>query len=69
VLVRDRSCSSVSFSMTSRKPIIGVTRCSRLDDYRASVEQSGGAVWVLEVTVARPRRAFVSAARDKLDEE
>jgi hypothetical protein len=55
--------------MTSRKPIIGVTRCSRLDDYLASVEQSGGAVWVLEVTVARPRRAFVSAARDKLDEE
>jgi putative glutamine amidotransferase len=36
--------------MTSRKPIIGVTRCSRLDDYLASVEQSGGVARVLEVT-------------------
>ena len=33
-----------------RKPIIGITRCSRLDDYVASVEQSGGRPRVLEVT-------------------
>src|SRR3990170_2776490 len=36
--------------MTSRRPIIGVTRCSRLDDYLASVELSGGTARVLEVT-------------------
>lgn len=33
-----------------RKPIIGITRCSRLDDYLASVEKSGGQPRVLEVT-------------------
>ena len=33
-----------------KTPIIGVTRCSRLDDYLASVEQSGGRPRVLEVT-------------------
>ena len=33
-----------------RKPVIGVTRCSRLDDYLASVEQSGGQPRVLEVS-------------------
>jgi putative glutamine amidotransferase len=32
------------------KPIVGITRCSSLDDYVASVEQSGGRVRVLEVT-------------------
>lgn len=32
------------------KPIIGVTRCNRLDDYLASVEKSGGQPRVLEVT-------------------
>lgn len=32
------------------KPIIGVTRCSKLDDYLASIEQSGGQPRVLEVT-------------------
>ena len=31
-------------------PTIGVTRCSRLDDYVSSVEQSGGRVRVLEVS-------------------
>jgi putative glutamine amidotransferase len=30
--------------------VIGVTRCSRLDDYLASVEQAGARVRVLEVT-------------------
>ena len=34
----------------ANKPIIGVTRCSRLDDYLASVEKSGGQPRVLEVT-------------------
>jgi putative glutamine amidotransferase len=34
----------------ARKPVIGVTRCSRLDDYIASVEQSGGQPRVLEVS-------------------
>ena len=32
------------------KPIIGITRCSRLDDYLASVEQAGGRARVLEVS-------------------
>ena len=36
--------------MNSRRPIIGVTRCSRLDDYLASVETSGGTPRVLEVS-------------------
>ena len=31
-------------------PTIGVTRCGRLDDYVASIEQAGGRVRVLEVT-------------------
>jgi putative glutamine amidotransferase len=31
-------------------PVIGVTRCSRLDDYLASVEQSGARARVLEVS-------------------
>jgi putative glutamine amidotransferase len=33
-----------------KKPIIGVTRCSRLDDYIASVEQTGARARVLEVS-------------------
>ena len=36
--------------MSNTQPIIGVTRCSRLDDYLASVEKSGGRPRVLEVT-------------------
>jgi putative glutamine amidotransferase len=31
-------------------PVVGVTRCSRLDDYIASVEQSGARARVLEVS-------------------
>jgi gamma-glutamyl-gamma-aminobutyrate hydrolase PuuD len=31
-------------------PVIGVTRCSRLDDYIASVERSGARARVLEVS-------------------
>jgi putative glutamine amidotransferase len=34
----------------SNVPIIGVTRCSRLDDYVASVERAGGRARVLEVS-------------------
>ncbi len=34
---------------TERKPVIGITRCSRLDDYIASVERSGGRARVLEI--------------------
>ena len=37
-------------TMGERIPVIGVTRCSRLDDYVASVEQSGGHVRILEVS-------------------
>ncbi len=33
-----------------RVPVIGVTRCSRLDDYIASVEQSGARARVLDVS-------------------
>src|SRR5215207_262230 len=32
-----------------RKPVIGITRCSRLDDYIASVEASGGRARILEI--------------------
>ena len=31
-------------------PVIGITRCSRLDDYVASIEQSGGRPRILEVS-------------------
>jgi putative glutamine amidotransferase len=34
---------------TRSPPVVGVTRCSRLDDYIASVEASGGRVRVLEI--------------------
>ena len=34
----------------NRQPIIGITRCNRLDDYVASVEKSGGKPRILEVT-------------------
>jgi putative glutamine amidotransferase len=33
-----------------KKPVIGITRCSRMDDYIASVEQAGGRPRVLEVS-------------------
>jgi putative glutamine amidotransferase len=33
-----------------RQPIIGITRCNRLDDYVASVETSGGKPRILDVT-------------------
>jgi putative glutamine amidotransferase len=36
--------------MTRPQPIIGITRCSRIDDYVASVEQTGASVRVLEVS-------------------
>jgi putative glutamine amidotransferase len=36
--------------MDERPPVIGVTRCSRLDDYVASVERSGARARVLEVS-------------------
>lgn len=36
--------------MREQLPIIGVTRCSRLDDYLASVERSGARARVLEVS-------------------
>ena len=39
------------------KPTIGVTRCSRLDDYVASVEQAGGRARVLEVSES-PRKVL-----------
>jgi putative glutamine amidotransferase len=36
--------------MAMASPIIGITRCSKLDDYLASVEQTGAKVRVLEVS-------------------
>jgi putative glutamine amidotransferase len=36
--------------MVDKMPVIGVTRCSRLDDYLASVEQAGARARVLEVS-------------------
>ena len=41
--------------MTNTTPTIGVTRCSRLDDYVSSVEQAGARVRVLEVSES-PRK-------------
>ena len=38
-------------------PVIGVTRCSRLDDYVASVEQAGGRARILEVSES-PRKVL-----------
>jgi putative glutamine amidotransferase len=37
------------------RPLIGVTRCSRLDDYLASVEKAGGRTRILEVSES-PRK-------------
>jgi putative glutamine amidotransferase len=34
----------------SRQPVIGITRCSKMDDYVTSVEQTGARVRVLEVS-------------------
>src|SRR5688572_15138983 len=31
-------------------PLIGITRCSRLDDYVSSIEQAGGRPRILEVS-------------------
>ena len=39
------------------KPTIGLTRCSRLDDYVSSVEQAGGRARVLEVSES-PRKVL-----------
>ncbi len=36
--------------MPNKPPIIGVTRCTRLDDYLSSIEQTGATARVLEVT-------------------
>ena len=47
--------------MSEQLPVIGVTRCSRLDDYLASVERSGARARVLEVSES-PR-----AVIDKID--
>jgi putative glutamine amidotransferase len=41
--------------MSDRPAIIGVTRCSKLEDYLASVEQTGARARVLEVTES-PRK-------------
>jgi putative glutamine amidotransferase len=41
----------------AHKPIIGITRCSRLDDYVASVEQAGGRPRILDVTDS-PRKVL-----------
>jgi len=38
-------------------PIIGITRCSRLDDYVASIEQAGGRPRILDVSDS-PRKVL-----------
>jgi putative glutamine amidotransferase len=43
--------------MPERPPTIGLTRCSRLDDYLASIEQTGARARVLEVTES-PRKVL-----------
>ncbi len=42
-----RACEDVSMDHV---PVIGVTRCSRLDDYLSSIEQAGAQPRVLEVS-------------------
>ena len=34
----------------SHQPLIGITRCSKMDDYVTSIEQTGARVRVLEVS-------------------
>ena len=41
----------------TRQPIIGITRCSRLDDYVESIEQAGGRPRILDVTDS-PRKVL-----------
>ena len=41
----------------SQRPAIGVTRCSKLEDYLASVEQAGARARVLDVTES-PRKVL-----------
>jgi putative glutamine amidotransferase len=43
--------------MIDRQPTIGVTRCGRLDDYVASIEQAGARARVLEVSES-PRKVL-----------
>jgi len=43
--------------MTERPPTIGITRCSKLDDYIASIEQTGAKARILEVTES-PRKVL-----------
>ena len=43
--------------MADRPAVIGVTRCSKLEDYVASVEQSGARARILEVTES-PRKVL-----------
>lgn len=43
--------------MKTTPPVIGVTRCSRIDDYITSVEKSGARARVLEVTES-PRKVL-----------
>src|SRR5687768_7532022 len=43
--------------MTDRPATIGVTRCSKLEDYLASVEQAGARARVLEATES-PRKVL-----------
>ena len=42
-------------------PIIGITRCSKLDDYVTSVERAGATARVLEVSES-PRRSSECSA-------
>ena len=47
--------------MSPRPAIIGVTRCSKLEDYLASVEQAGGRPRVLDVSES-PRKVLAEIA-------
>jgi putative glutamine amidotransferase len=44
--------------MTDSRPIIGLTRCSRLDDYIAAIRNAGGDPRVLEQTASDPAEAL-----------
>jgi putative glutamine amidotransferase len=55
--MRGASANVKLITMTDRPPTIGITRCSKLDDYVASVEQTGARARVLEVTES-PRKVM-----------
>lgn len=51
---REQIGQKMTRTTTDHIPVIGITRCSRLDDYVASVEQTGARARVLDVSESPP---------------